>query len=114
MEHVFSVECQRFVPNPFALVHVAAARARAIQRGAPPRLQIENDSLGPLALREIAAGAFASGELERLLGQRHDFDDLPDTLDVTEGQLLTAAGGSFPAEFASYAGKETLTQEWAE
>lgn len=111
MDHVFTVECQRFVPNPYALVHVAAARARALRRGAPPRLEIEARSLGYAALREIAAGAFTSDELTTLLTPPQ-LEERPDAIDVTESELLTSARAIASDRPAGFAGKETITQEW--
>jgi DNA-directed RNA polymerase subunit omega len=108
MDHVFTVECQRFVPNPYALVHVAAARARALSRGAPTRLEIEGRSHGYAALREIAAGAFTSDELTTLLVPPPELEDRPDSIEATESELLSS-GTVRPAGFA---GKETITQEW--
>jgi DNA-directed RNA polymerase subunit omega len=112
MEHLFTVECQPFVPNPYALVHVAAARARALRRGVPPRLKLESQSPGCIALREIAAGAFTSEELLNLPVAQPDMDDLPEPIGMTENQLLTAPKGLTFERPAAYAGKETITQEW--
>jgi DNA-directed RNA polymerase omega subunit len=112
MDHVFTVECQRFVPNPYALVHVAAARARVIGRGALPRLEIEEHSPGLAALREIAAGAFTSDELATMLAPPSELEDLPDAIDVAEGELLARESMIALGRPEAFAGKETITQEW--
>jgi DNA-directed RNA polymerase subunit omega len=112
MDHVFTVECQRFVPNPYTLVHVAAARARALRRGAPPRLETEGHSLGYAALREIAAGAFTSDELSTLLLPSPELEDRPDAIEATESELLIYGRTVAFDRPAGFAGKETITQEW--
>lgn len=112
MDHVFTVECQRFVPNPYALVHVAAARARALRRGAPPRREIDVRSPGYAALSEIAAGAFTSDELTTLLAPPLELEDRPDAIGVTESELLTSGRAIASGLPAAFAGKDTITQEW--
>ena len=68
MEPLFTVDCERFGPNRFARVHVAAARARHLKRGAKRRVPVGSASArSKLALREIAAGALAAQEIEGLL-----------------------------------------------
>ena len=59
-------DCQEIVPNRFALTIAAAARTRALNRGAEPRIDPPNVSIRDLALHEIADGAF-SDELARFL-----------------------------------------------
>ena len=57
-------DCQRVVPNQFALTLAAAARCRALNHGAEPRL-VPSAGTGNayLALHEIAAGVFGNTEL---------------------------------------------------
>lgn len=67
-------DCQKVLPNRFALTLAAAARGRALARGAEPRLDRPGRSMGDLALKEIAAGAFTRHELAFFLpgpGERH-------------------------------------------
>lgn len=64
MEMLFTVDCERFIPNRYALVHAGVARALA--RGAEPRTE-GDDSVGTLALREIAEGRFNPDEIQALL-----------------------------------------------
>lgn len=66
MGTLYSVDCERFIPNRFHLVLVAAARAREIARGAVPRAEGEG-STGMRALREIAAGRIEPDEIQALL-----------------------------------------------
>jgi len=59
---------QKVLPNRFALSLAAAARKRALNHGAEPRLVGSPDaSNGDLALREIAAAAFTQAELTAAL-----------------------------------------------
>ena len=62
-------DCQRVVPNQFALTLAAAARWRALNHGAEPRL-VPSAGTGNayLALQEIAAGVFGNTELARAVG----------------------------------------------
>lgn len=60
-------DCQDVVPNRFALTVAAAARARALIRGAQPRLDLPDAGTTSLALHEIAAGAFRQDELTPFL-----------------------------------------------
>jgi DNA-directed RNA polymerase subunit omega len=60
-------DCQKIVPNRFALTMVAAARTRALNRGAEPRLDLPHANVSDLALHEIADGAFSRDELAPLL-----------------------------------------------
>jgi len=48
-------DCLDKVPNRFALVILAAERARQISSGAPPLIKCDNKA-GVIALREIAEG----------------------------------------------------------
>ncbi|HHV66568.1 DNA-directed RNA polymerase subunit omega [Ochrobactrum sp. 695/2009] len=60
-------DCQRVLPNRFALTLAAASRIRALARGAEPRLDAVDRSVGDLALHEIAAGVFTRDELAPFL-----------------------------------------------
>jgi DNA-directed RNA polymerase subunit omega len=55
----------RNVENRFQLVLVAAKRARDLERGAEPRVELENDKPTVVALREIAAGAVGPSVLDQ-------------------------------------------------
>ena len=56
-------DCQKVLPNRFALALAAAARSRALGRGAEPRLDLDGVGAKELALHEIAAGVFDPDEL---------------------------------------------------
>lgn len=60
-------DCQEIVPNRFALTIAAAARARALTRGAEPRIDLPHESVSDLALHEIAGSAFSQEELAPFL-----------------------------------------------
>lgn len=60
-------DCLNLVPNRFALTLAAAARSRALNRGAEPRVDRRAETNSELALREFAAGVFTPGELGALL-----------------------------------------------
>jgi len=60
-------DCEKALPNRFALVLAAAARTRALDRGDEPRLALRDRNAGDLALQEIAAGAFSEDELAPFL-----------------------------------------------
>src|SRR5258707_634996 len=62
MARITTIDCERVVPNRFELVLRAAARARALARGATPRVSPASDKPTVIALREIAAGALVSDE----------------------------------------------------
>jgi DNA-directed RNA polymerase subunit omega len=70
-------DCAKILPNRFALTLAAAARSRALHRGADPRLDRPAASASDLALREIAEGAFTQSELGLLLGGFKGTDSLP-------------------------------------
>ncbi|MEH7881327.1 DNA-directed RNA polymerase subunit omega [Rhizobium laguerreae] len=61
-------DCEKILPNRFALAMAAAARSRALHRGAEPRLDPSDACDSELALREIAGGSFTSSELAPFLG----------------------------------------------
>lgn len=56
-------DCHKILPNRFALALAAAARSRALNRGAEPRLDRQGVNASELALLEIASGAFVEDEL---------------------------------------------------
>lgn len=60
-------DCERVLPNRFALTLAAAARSRALNRGHPARLARPAASTVDLALHEIAANAFTEEELAPFL-----------------------------------------------
>jgi DNA-directed RNA polymerase subunit omega len=60
-------DCQEIIPNRYALTIAAAARTRALNRGAEPRIDPPNVGIRDLALHEIADGAFSRDELARFL-----------------------------------------------
>ncbi|ARO29310.1 hypothetical protein NXC14_CH01323 [Rhizobium sp. NXC14] len=66
-------DCQNILPNRFALSLAAAARTRALRRGAEPRLDPRCASASEMALQEIACGAFADDEMAPFLKQAHAF-----------------------------------------
>lgn len=67
MDPLVIFDCQKVVPNRFALVLAAAARTRALNRGAEPRLSETGVYGADLALREIAGPAFTPDELAPFL-----------------------------------------------
>ncbi len=56
-------DCQKVLPNRYALTLAAAARCRSLARGAEPRLGPAAAGPTKLALHEIAQGAFTPDEL---------------------------------------------------
>ncbi len=68
MDHLIVFDCEKVLPNRFAVALAAAARSRALRRGAPTRSQVSAAGANELALREIAEGAFPPVELVQLLG----------------------------------------------
>lgn len=63
MDPLAVLDCAKVLPNKFALTLAAAARSRALHRGAPPRSYRPAASASDLALHEIAEGAFTPAEL---------------------------------------------------
>ena len=70
-------DCAKVLPNRFALTLAAAARSRALHRGAKPRLDRLVAGAGDLALREIAESAFTPAELGPFLEGRSGPQLLP-------------------------------------
>lgn len=60
-------DCEKFIPNRFALALAAASRCRALSRGADPRTGERARSGVDVALDEIGAGAFSKNELSLFL-----------------------------------------------
>jgi|SRR5690606_6640251 len=67
MDPLVVFDCQNVLPDRFALTLAAAARSRALNRGAEPRIDKPGAGASDLALREIAAGAFTREELAPFL-----------------------------------------------
>jgi DNA-directed RNA polymerase subunit omega len=55
MARITVQDCLKKVPSRFALVHIAAQRARQLYKGARPLVESQNRPI-VTALREIAAG----------------------------------------------------------
>lgn len=55
MARITVEDCLEKVPSRFALVHLAAQRARVLLKGAPPLVKSDNRVI-VTALREVAAG----------------------------------------------------------
>ncbi|MBA9035959.1 DNA-directed RNA polymerase subunit omega [Rhizobium leguminosarum] len=94
-------DCQEIMPDRFALTIAAAARARALTRGAEPRLDLPRVSVGSLALREIAGSAFSHDELALFLPgsptpARLSGPD-PDTTELRGDRASSAASASASA-----------------
>jgi DNA-directed RNA polymerase subunit omega len=70
MARVTVEDCIRAVGNHFALAVLAADRARALAKGAIPRVVCDNKP-GVTALREIAAGKVSFNESLREVLQEH-------------------------------------------
>ena len=67
MDPLIVFDCAIVLPNRFALALAAAARSRALNRGAEPRFYGAATSSSERALHEIAAGAFTDRELRPFL-----------------------------------------------
>ena len=65
-------DCEKFLPKRFSLALAAAARCRALHRGAEPRSRRPAASASDLALCEIADGAFSPADLALLLGEANE------------------------------------------
>jgi DNA-directed RNA polymerase subunit omega len=75
MEGFFATDCDLYIPNRFATVHLAALRARELWHGSPARIRPNAYPAASLALREIAAGAFTLDEIvSYLAAPRRDED----------------------------------------
>jgi DNA-directed RNA polymerase omega subunit len=81
VEGFFATDCDLYIPNRFATVHLAALRARELKHGSPARIPPEAHPAANLALREIAAGAFTFDEIVNYLAApRRDQDPAPPAL----------------------------------
>lgn len=63
-------DCQQILPNRYALALAAAARSRALLRGARPRLERPSGAVSEVALHEIAGRMFTRDELVPFLSAR--------------------------------------------
>jgi len=71
MARVTVEDCLENVDNRFALVLLAAQRARQLLKGAKPTVDHSKNKASVLSLREIAAGnVYYEGDLNELL-QKH-------------------------------------------
>jgi DNA-directed RNA polymerase subunit omega len=61
------IDCERVVPNRFELVLLAAARARALNRGETPLVSPDADKSTVIALHEIGTGAIDRARLRQRL-----------------------------------------------
>lgn len=94
-------DCLRVVPDRYALVAAAAARAHALRRGQTPRIATTTASAPLTALQEIAAGAITAEEIRQFLSSPPDLSSphgseappLPDSA----GPERDAPTGSDPA-----------------
>lgn len=97
-------DCEKALPNRFVLVLAAAARTRALNRGAEPRLALRDRNAADLALQEIAAGAFLEEELAPfLLPHRAEARLLPAPSTISElcgdgRSKAAAASAALPTE----------------
>jgi len=82
-------DCQK------VLTLAAASRIRALARGAEPRLDAVDRSVGDLALHEIAAGAFTRDELAPFLPGADERQLLPPPDPAS--RLRDGGGGSAAA-----------------
>lgn len=70
MARVTTEDCEDNVENRFALVLLAAQRARQLLKGAKPTVEHSKNKAAVLSLREIAAGhVYFEGDLVDLLGE---------------------------------------------
>lgn len=83
MDPLVVFDCQKVMPDRFALTLAAAARSRAINRGAEPRIERSGTGPSDLALHEIAAGAFARDELAPFLPRTGQALELPPAVSGT-------------------------------
>jgi DNA-directed RNA polymerase subunit omega len=73
MARVTTEDCEDNVENRFALVLLAAQRARQLLKGAKPTVEHSKNKAAVLALREIAAGnVYFEGDLVDLLEENRD------------------------------------------
>ncbi|WP_309083030.1 DNA-directed RNA polymerase subunit omega [Chelativorans sp.] len=95
-------ECERFMGNRFLLAVAAAARTRALNRGAEPLVSADGSTNVEIAMREIAAGSWREEELHDLLTGRAQAEDKPDSLPVSDDFAELRGGGKAAAAIASH------------
>ena len=66
MARITVEDCLEHVDNRFQLVLIATKRARQIEQGKQPLIDVENDKPTVVALREIAAGRIGAGILKEV------------------------------------------------
>ncbi|MNL48984.1 DNA-directed RNA polymerase subunit omega [compost metagenome] len=98
MDPLVVFDCQKVVPDRFALTLAAAARSRALNRGAEPRLVQPGQSTSRCALHEIAAGAFTPEELAPFLSRGQRSLALPTPASLREGDAIASLASPSPAE----------------
>ncbi len=97
MARITVEDCLEHVDNRFQLVLVATKRARQIEQGKQPLLDLENDKPTVIALREIAAGLVGPAilkevepepevELEEVMMVEAEIDAEPDVGTETESK----------------------------
>jgi DNA-directed RNA polymerase subunit omega len=96
-------DCEKIVPNPYALALAAAARARALNRGAEPRVNVSAANATERALQEIASEAFSKDELVPFLPEQQTFPSACRSarrkwLRANGAERADAAPGSLPRE----------------
>lgn len=96
-------DCEKIVPNPYALALAAAARARALNRGAAPRVNVSAANATERALQEIASDAFSKDELVPFLPEQQTFTSACHSahrkwLRSNSAERALAAPGSLPRE----------------
>jgi DNA-directed RNA polymerase subunit omega len=75
MARITTEDCEDNVENRFALVLLAAKRARQLLKGAKPTVEHTKNKASVLSLREIAAGnVYFEGDLVDLLEEMRDKD----------------------------------------
>lgn len=94
MDPLVVFDCQKVVPNRFALILAAAARSRALNRGAEPRVNPHGAGVSEMALHEIASGAFTRDELAPFLPRTDQRLSLPLP---AQGARLCGGGSPSPA-----------------
>jgi len=70
MARITTRDCERFVPNRFELVLLAAERVHQLATGAEPLIAGRDEPASVLALREIASGRIETGRLREALVRR--------------------------------------------
>jgi DNA-directed RNA polymerase subunit omega len=103
MARITTSDCERFVPNRFELVLLAAERAHQLETGAEPLIARGDEPAIIIALREIASGRIGIDHLRDCLIGRHSragqdimrFSE--PSLDWLEPSSLPAASSMSPA-----------------